>query len=44
MEKNNFNKKKKLETETDNIAARCYFPMLKEIAESQSDTNVQRIQ
>ena len=36
MEKNNFNKKKKLETETDNIAARCYFPMLKEIAESQS--------
>lgn len=36
METNNFNKKKKLETETDNIAARCYFPMLKEIAKSQS--------
>lgn len=36
METNNFNKKKKLETETDNIAARCYFPMLKEIAQSRS--------
>jgi len=32
MEKNNFIKKKKHETDIDNITARCYFPMLKEIA------------
>ena len=36
MEKNNFINDKKSETETDNIAARCYFPMLKEIAKSRS--------
>jgi len=37
MEKNNFIKKKKLETDIDNIAARCYFPMLKEIAKSRNE-------
>ena len=37
MEKNNFIKKKKHETDVDNIAARCYFPMLKEIAKSQNE-------
>lgn len=36
MDKNNFINEKKSETETDNIAARCYFPMLKEIAKSQN--------
>ena len=36
MDKNNFINDKKSETETDNIAARCYFPMLKEIAKSRS--------
>ena len=37
MEKNNFIKKKKLETDLDNITARCYFPMLKAIAKSQNE-------
>ena len=37
MEKNNFIKKKKLETDIDNIAARCYFPMLKEIAKNRNE-------
>lgn len=36
MDKNNFINDKKSETETDNIAALCYFPMLKEIAKSRS--------
>ena len=37
MEKNNFTKKKKHETDIDNITARCYFPMLKEIAKSENE-------
>ena len=36
MDKNNFINDKKSETETDKIAARHYFPMLKEIAKSRS--------